>query len=70
MVDIHNDRSQEREKNRARREQEETKKEQRRTTRLQKEKEGEEKGVDLCKMMMEELAEKGIEKIAPTQSPS
>ena len=30
---------------------------------MQKEKEAEEKGVDLCKVMMAELAEKGIEHI-------
>ena len=47
MADIQNDRSQEREKTRARKEQEEAEKEQRRIARLQKEKEAEEKGVDL-----------------------
>ena len=56
MVDIYNDRNKEREKNCAQKDQEEAKIEQRRIARLQKEKEAEEKGLKLCKNMMEELS--------------
>ena len=59
LGDIHTDRTQERERNRARKEQEEAEKEQRRIARLEKEKEAQEKGLELCKKMMEELAQKG-----------
>ena len=59
LGDIHTDRTQEKEKNRVRKEQEEAEKAQRSIARLEKEKEAQEKGLELCKKMMEELAQKG-----------
>ena len=59
LGDIHTDRTQEKEKNSVRKEQEEAEKEQRRIARLEKEKEAQENGLEQCKKMMEELAQKG-----------